>query len=170
MRYWCANPNSDNEGDATGLIIRNYDLKNHLNFCGITDDEIKKFSTFQSFEKKFKTPVNNQRFFVFNTSEKIILIIRMVRSKAHTQLKGEVYHCIDDVTLLSFLLKDELKGSGVIVTGLVVHSEENTHRQTGCTDCDHFIVSSKIFDSVPVLITSGKGLSAKTYSKNLHPG
>ena len=52
LQSWCANSNLGNKGDAAGLIIRNYDLKNHLNFCGITDDEIKNFSTFQNFEKK----------------------------------------------------------------------------------------------------------------------
>ena len=66
----------------------------------------------------------------------------------HGQLKGEVFHCIDDVTLLYFLLKDELKNSGIIVTGLVAYSGENTHSESGCIDCDNFIISSKIFNSV----------------------
>ena len=72
----------------------------------------------------------------------------MVRPRHHGQLRGEVFHCIDDVILLSFLLKDELKNSGVIVTGLVVYLGENTHSQSGCIDCDNFIISSKIFNSV----------------------
>ena len=66
----------------------------------------------------------------------------------HGQLKGEVFHCIDDVTLLYFLLKDELKNSGIIVTGLVAYSGEHTHSESGCIDCDDFIISSKIFNSV----------------------
>ena len=66
----------------------------------------------------------------------------------HGQLKGEVFHCIDDVTLLYFLLKDGLKNSGIIVTGLVAYSGENTHSESGCIDCDNFIISSKIFNSV----------------------
>ena len=148
LKYWCANSNLGNKGDANGLIIRNYDLKNHLNFCGITDDEIENFSTFQSFKKKSNTTEDNQRFLVFNPSEKIILIIRMAGSKHHEQLKGEVYQCIDEVILLSFLLKDDLKDSGVIVTGLVVYSGKNAHYETGCIDCDNFVVSSKIFNSV----------------------
>ena len=147
LQCWCANSNPSNEGDAAGLIIRNYDLKNHLKFCGITDDEIKNFSTFQNFEKKMKTTENNQRFLVFKPSEKIILIIRMSESKHHGQLKAEVYHCMDEVILLSFLLKHELKESGVIVTGLVVYEGEKDLRQTGCTDCDNFVVSSEIFNS-----------------------
>ena len=54
LQYWCANSNLGNKRDATGLIIRNYDLKNHLNFSGITDDEIKCFPTFQDFKKKIR--------------------------------------------------------------------------------------------------------------------
>ena len=147
LKYWCENSSPGNKENATGLIIRNYDLKNHLVFCGMTDDEIKKFSTCQSFEKKMNTTEKNQRFLVFNPSEKIILIIRMAGSNHHGQLKGEVYHCMDEVILLSLLLKDELKGSGVIVTGFVVYSDKIAYSQTGCKDCNNFIVSSKIFNS-----------------------
>ena len=147
LKYWCANSNPGSREDATGLIIRNHNLQKHLQFCGMTDHEIKATLMFKSVGKKYKTLKNTERFLVFNPSEKIILIIRMGGSKQHDQLKGEVCHCIDEVTLLSFLLKDELKDSGVIVTGLVVYSEENSHIQTGCIDCDKFIVSSKIFDS-----------------------
>ena len=149
MKYWCENSNSGNKGEAAGLIIRNYDLQNHLNFCGIADDEIKAILISKSLEKNYKALRNTQRFLIFNHSEKIIIIVRMVRSKNHDQLRGEVYQCIDDVTLLSFLLKEELKGSGVIVTGLVVYSGMKAHCQTGCTGCNNFVVSSKIFDSVP---------------------
>ena len=148
---WCKHSNSDNyennPGHATGLIIRNYNLKNHLNFCGISDDEIKAALTFRSFEENFRTLENIERFLVFNPSMKNILIIRMVTPKDPRQLKDEVYYCIDEVILLSFLLKDELKDSGVILTGLVVYSGENIHIQNGCTDCDNFIVSSKVFES-----------------------
>ena len=150
LRYWCKNSNSDNaennEGGATGLIFRNYNLENHLSFCGMTDDEIKATSTLKSFQKKFKALENSQRFLVFNPSQKIILIIRMAGSN-YDDLKSEVYHCVDEIIHLSFLLKNELKNSGVIVTGLVVYSGESTHSQTGCKDCDNFIVSSEIFNS-----------------------
>ena len=147
LKYWCENSNLGNKGDPTGLIIRNYDLKTHLNFAGIRDDDIKFFSIFQDFEKKIKTTENNQRFLVFNPSEKIILIIQMAGSKHQGQLKEGVYHCINEVILLSFLLKNELKGSGVIVTGLVAYTGKNIQSQTGCTDCDSFVVSSEIFNS-----------------------
>ena len=147
LEYWCTNSRSANNKNATGLIIRNYDLKNHLNFCGITDDEIKSFSTFQNSQNNIETTEKSQRFLVFNPSEKIILIIRMAKSKHNEQLKGEVYHCMDEVILLSLLLKDELKGSGIIVTGLVVYLGKNAESQTSCTDCNNFVVSIKIFES-----------------------
>ena len=115
LRYWCKNSNSDNaennEGGATGLIFRNYNLENHLSFCGMTDDEIKATSTLKSFQKKFKALENSQRFLVFNPSQKIILIIRMAGSN-YDDLKSEVYHCVDEIIHLSFLLKNELKTAG----------------------------------------------------------
>ena len=52
LKNWCANSNSGSDGDPTGLIIRNYDLQNHLAFCGIVDDEIKASLIFKSLEKK----------------------------------------------------------------------------------------------------------------------
>ena len=159
---WCVFSNTgqakNDVGDATGLIVRNYDLKNHLNFCGITNDEIKAFLICKSFEKeKNETLENVEKLLVFNPSEKIILIIRMARSQHHGRIRGEAFHCIDDVILLCFLLKDELKNSGAIVTGLVVYSGENTHSQSGCIDCDNFIISQKIFNSVPDFNNFWKG-------------
>ena len=69
--------------------------------------------------------------------------------KGELQLvKKEVDHCIDEVNLLCFLLRDELANTGVIVTGVDVYSGENAHRQSGCKDCGKFIFSSEIFDSV----------------------
>ena len=152
LKDWCKISNSgqakNSLGDATGLILRNYDVKDHLKFCRVEDDDIKDFLTFNSFEKKIETIENIENFLVFNPSKKIIFIIRMVASHYYEQLKGGVFLCIDDVILLSFLLRDELKNSGVIVSGLVVYSGENTRSQSVCIDCDNFIVSSKIFDSV----------------------
>ena len=56
LKHWCAGSNSsrgkNNQDDAPGLIIRNYNLKNHLNFCGITYDEIKTVLTSRSLKKK----------------------------------------------------------------------------------------------------------------------
>ena len=48
LKKWCENSNSDNgkqTDDATGIIIRNYDIKNHLDFCKVTDYAKKKMLT-----------------------------------------------------------------------------------------------------------------------------
>ena len=62
-------------------------------------------------------------------------------------VKKEVDHCIAEVNLLCFLLKNELADTGVIVAGLIAYSGENAHSQRGCEDCDNIIVSSEIFNS-----------------------
>ena len=62
-------------------------------------------------------------------------------------LKKEVDHCIDEVNLLCFLLRNELKNTDVIVTGLVAYSRENAHSQSVCKSCDN-IFSAEIFNSV----------------------
>ena len=56
---------------------------------------------------------NDKRLLAFNPSLKIILIIRLVElGEGELQLvKKEVDHCIDEVNLLCFLLRDELKYS-----------------------------------------------------------
>ena len=71
LQSWCANSNVGNKGDAAGLIIRNYDLKNHLNFCGITDDEIKNISSFQSFEKKMRQRKTIRTFWYLTLQRKL---------------------------------------------------------------------------------------------------
>ena len=135
--------------DATGLVVRNYDLKDHLYFRGITKDEIKDTMGFNVSKNMFSFLENDKRFLAFNPSLKIILIIRLVELQTdELQLvKKEVDHCIDEVNLFCFLLRDELIDTGVIVTGLVAYSGENAHSQSGCKDCDNIIFSSEIFIS-----------------------
>ena len=147
LNDWCK---SSSPKDATGLMIRDYNLKDHIYFRGTTEDEIKYTLGFSNSKNKFSFLESNKRLFAFNPSLKIILIIRLVKlQKGELQLvKKEVDHCIDEVNLLCFLLKDELAYTGVIVTGLVVYSGENAHGQSGCEDCDNIIVSSEIFNSV----------------------
>ena len=134
--------------DATGLIIRNYDLKNHVHFCGITNDEL---VAFKDSKNLFSFQESNKRILAFNPSLKVIFIIRLVElQEGESQLlKEEVDYCIDEVNLLCFLLKYELANTGVIVTGLVAYSGENVHIQSCCKDCGN-IVSFKIFDSVKI--------------------
>ena len=88
---------------------------------------------------------------MFNPSEKIILVIRMVDVQQSGELKNEAHLCVDEVNTVCLLLRDELMDSGVIVTGLVALARENTHSQC-CTHCGSFIVSCKIFDSVDAFV------------------
>ena len=151
LKKWCENPNLNvkPKDDATGIVIRNYDLKNHLDFCKVTDESKQSCLPFllKYSEDKFKFNENDQRFLVFNPSEKIILVIRMVDAKQSGELKNEAHLCIDEVNIVCLLLREELKGSGVIVTGLVTYSGEDAHSES-CTHCRNFIVSCKIFNSV----------------------
>ena len=147
LNDWCKNSRPK---DATGLIIRNYDLEDHFRFRGITEDEIKNTLGRNNSKNIFSFLQNDKRFFVFNPSLKIILIIRLVElQKGELRLvKKEVDHCIDEVNLLCFLLRDELANTGVVVTGLIAHSGENAHSQSGCEDCDNIIFSLEIFKSI----------------------
>ena len=153
LKKWCENSKSasakHNKDDATGIIIRNYDLKDHLDFCKVKGNEKKNCLPFllKYSEGKFKFNENDQRFLVFNPSEKIILVIRMVDTQQSEELQDEAHLCIDEVNIVCLLLRDELKDSGVIVTGLVTYSGKYAHRES-CTHCGSFIVSRKIFNSV----------------------
>ena len=167
LKKWCEDSNSGNaKDDATGIIIRNYDLINHLDFCKVTDESKKKCLPFLLKHSEGKFNENNQRFLVFNPSEKIILVIRMVEAQHNGELKNEAHLCIDEVSIVCLLLRDELKDSGVIVTGLVVYAGENTHSQS-CTHCGNFIVSCKIFNSVEEFVPFWRSFFKKNISENL---
>ena len=173
LKNWCKKSYSDNatynKDDATGIIVRNYDLENHVKFCKVTDQEKEHCLRllFKDFGKKFKLYENDQRFLVFNPLEKVLLVILMVDAKQSTELKNEALLCINEVNIVSFLLRDELKGSGVIVTGLVTYLEENTQGHTDCKRCDNFIVSSKIFSSVEEFDNFWKKFAMENISKSL---
>ena len=72
LNNWCR---ESSPKDATGLIIRNYDLKGHLYFRGITKNEVKDILDFNSSANMFNFQKSDTRFLVFNPSLKIILII-----------------------------------------------------------------------------------------------
>ena len=148
LNAWCKKTSS--RKDATGLIIRNYDLKNHIDFCGITSHEVKNTIGFKDSENMFTFQENDERFLVFNPSLKIIFIIRLVEiQKGESKLlKKEVDYCIDEVNILCFLLRDELENTGVIVTGLVTCLGEDSHSQSACNTCGNMIVPFEIFTSV----------------------
>ena len=127
LKVWCKESNL-----GCGLIIRNYDLKGHLIFSKIKIDLNEQFGQ------------SNERMLLFNPSERIILAIYF--NEDVETLHKDVYNCIDEVNVLGLLLKDELEGSGVIVTGIVAYSGNN---HINCNqDCQNFIVSYNIFTSV----------------------
>ena len=115
-----------------GLIIRNYDLKGHLNFSKV------KIGLNGKFEQC------NERLLLFNPTHRVILTIYF--NEDAKKLEQEVYDCVDEVNLLSLLLREELIGSNVLMTGIVVCSGKNS--KTCCMDCSDFIVSFDIFTSV----------------------
>ena len=167
LKKWCEDSNSDNaKDDNTGIIIRNYDLKNHLDFCKVADESKKNCLPFLLKYSSGKFNENNHRFLVFNPSEKIVLVIRMVEAQHRGELKNEAHLCIDEVSIMCLLLRDELKDSGVIVTGLVVYAGENTHSQS-CTHCGNFIVWRKIFNSVEEFVPFWRSVFKKNISENL---
>ena len=148
LNKWCEISNSK---DASGLIIQNYDFEDHLNFRKITKDEIKDQLGFNNSANMFDFQDSNTRFLVFNPSLKIILVIRLIElQKGESKLlKKEVDYFIDEVNLLCFLLRDELKQTGVVVTGLVAYSGKNAHSQSACKECDKIIFPfDEIFDSI----------------------
>ena len=147
LNAWCKTSCLE---DATGLIIRNYDLKNHVYFCGITNHELKDMLAFKDSKNIFSFQGSDKRILAFNPLLKIISIIRLLELQEDEPqlLKREVDYCINEVSLLCFLLKDELAHTGVIVSGLVAYCGENTHSQSACKGRGDVIVSFKIFDSV----------------------
>ena len=148
LNDWCQSSSSEDE--ATGLIIRKYDVKDHFDFRGITEDEIKDTLGLKSSANIFDFQKSDTRFLVFNPSLKIILIIRLVeiRKGDSKLLKKEIDYCIDEVNLVFFLLRDELENTGVVVTGFVAHSGENTHCQISHKDCNNIVFPFKIFSSL----------------------
>lgn len=152
LKTWCK---SSCLNKPLGLIVRNYDLKSHLYFCGISSKDIKKILNIKvkRFKKILEFLENSERMIVFNPSQNIILVIHLVEVEKGNQLKNQVYHCINEVNLWCFLLRDSLKESGVIVTGLLVYSGEYDYRKSkcaNCSNCSNFIVSHEIFNSVEI--------------------
>ena len=148
LNDWCQSSSSEDE--ATGLIIRKYDVKDHFDFRKITEDEIKDTLGLKSSANIFNFQKSDARFLVFNPSLKNILIIRLVeiRKGDSKLLKKEIDYCIDEVNLVSFLLRDDLEDTGVVVTGFVAYSGENAHCHISYKDFDSIIFPFEIFNSV----------------------
>ena len=102
LNDWCQSSSSEDE--ATGLIIRKYDVKDHFDFRKITEDEIKDTLGLKSSTNIFNFQKSDARFLVFNPSLKNILIIRLVeiRKGDSKLLKKGIDYCIDEVNLVFF--------------------------------------------------------------------
>ena len=129
LRKWC----SKNHGK--GIIAEGYDLIEHFNFLGVNPQHITSVSPHRECY---------QRIIVFNYSEKVIFIIHKV-NKMGESLNGELTCISTDIKLLVTLYKDELKGSGCKIIGLVVIKEDMQNLKMHCHLCKIFIVSDKIF-------------------------
>ena len=126
LKTWCKKSSIGH-----GLILKDYDLKGHLNFSNIKIDMDGKFQQC------------HERILLFNPANAVILTIYFAEDPE--VLQEEVYNCVDEVNVLGLLLKDELTNSGVTVGGMVACSEKISHKN--CVDCKNFIVSYDIFTS-----------------------
>ena len=76
----------------------------------------------------------------------------MVDAQQSGELKNRAVLSLDEVNTVCFLLRDQLKDSDVIVSGLVTYSWEKT-RSENCPLCGSFTLSEKIFNSVKEFVT-----------------
>ena len=153
LTMWCSF-----SSNRLGLVVTNYNIKGHLNLLGVTENIFAKIGCMT------KPSKDHERLIVFNAAEKVIFNIRV----ASDNLKEKIKHCVDDVNLLSLLLKEELRESGVVVAGLVTYHGISRHCTDRCDDCKHFIVPPAIFDSDEVFHKFWKNCEA-IYLKERKP-
>ena len=134
IKTWCSSMSHDNPS----LIIPNYNIMDHYGIFGISEELITSTLGIKHF------PKNDNRLLVFNAAHSVLLIIR---AAADATLEDEINHCINDVNLLLLLLRDLLKDSGLVVTGLVAYSGNKLHLKNKCHDCQHLITSKEVFAS-----------------------
>ena len=154
MRQWCSMSNSQ-----LGLIIPNYNIVDHFNFYGVSRPHLQKVLDIKSIYEN-----NNRRLLIFNASCKVFVTIRVA---SETHLKEEINQCIIDINMLLLMFRDELKGSGVVVTGLVVYSGNNLHLESNCTNCQNFIVTREVFESAESISNFWKEYKEKPIFKEI---
>ena len=132
LKKWCTFSQN-----SLGLIVTNYDIKEHLFFLGATESLLREALNIENFSK------DKERLIVFNACERVIFIIHF----ALENLNEKVVHCIEDVRLLSLLLKEELNESGVVVAGLVAYHGKINHDTVRCSHCKYLVVAPEIFES-----------------------
>ena len=134
IKQWCSLSNND-----LGLIIPNYNIVDHFDFYDISKPHLQKALNIASIH------LDNNRLLIFNASSKLLVVIRVA---SETQLKDEIDYCVIDINMLLLMFRDELEGSGVLVTGFVVYLGKNLHLESRCSKCQHFIVTKEVFESV----------------------
>ena len=134
IKQWCSLSNND-----LGIIIPNYNIVDHFDFYDISKARLQKALNITSIH------LDNNRLLIFNASSKLLAVIRVA---SETQLKDEIENCIIDINMLLLMFRDELEGSGVLVTGFVVYLGNNIHLKSLCSKCQHFIVTKEVFESV----------------------
>ena len=153
LRQWCSISSSN-----LGIIIPNYNIVDHFKFYGISKPYLQEVLDIKSIHD------NNNRLLIFNASCKVLATIRVA---SETRLKKEISHCITDINMLLLMFRDELKGSGVVVTGLVVYSGKNLHLESNCTKCQHFIVTREEFESAESINNFWKKYKEKNIFKKI---
>lgn len=134
LKAWCGKSNN-----KLGLILPNYRLIEHFGFYDISIAQVRKILNIKDFSR------NDRRLLVFNASCNILMIIRVASEE---NLKDEISDCMNDVNLFCLLFADRLEGSGVVVTGIVVHSGRNPHLGYKCCNRQNMVVSREVFECV----------------------
>lgn len=88
---------------------------------GATESLLREALNIENFSK------DKERLIVFNACERVIFIIHF----ALENLNEKVVHCIENVRLLSLLLKEELNESGVVVAGFIAYHGKINHDKLG---------------------------------------
>ena len=108
LKKWCSPSNN-----GSGLIVTNFDIINNLELLGLKKSDLTEILMKKEFQR------DKQRLIVFNVVENIIFVIR----RGSDDLEEKIVNCIDDVNLLSLLLKEELNQRGVKIAGLLVREK-----------------------------------------------
>ena len=132
LKKWCTFSQN-----SLGLIVTNYDIKEHLLFLGATESLLRETLNIENFSK------DKEMLIVFNACERVIFIIHF----ALENLNEKVARCIEDVRLFSLLLKKELNESGVVIAGLIAYHGKTKHASVRCDHCKYLIVAPEVFES-----------------------
>ena len=138
FKNWC-----NLSSNPLGLVVANYDIVNNLLFHGATEAAVKEALSINKF------PIDNDRLIVYNALENIMITVRLTSNDINEKLLD----CVNDVKLLTLLLKEELHESGVKIAGLLVYdgNDEIRHCVQKCAYCTTYFVTTEIFQSAEFL-------------------